>query len=91
MSIERTPHEWSKEALFAKAQRYVEEMLSKEHCDWQFGFWSVLALEMLIRAALARISPALLADGKEWNNVLFAVGRAPNKTKFTPKSAGIRA
>ena len=89
MSIARTPHEWSKEAFFAKAQRYVEEMLSNDPSEWQFGFWSALALEMMVKAALASISPTLIADGKEWNNVLFAAGRQPNQKKFSPKSADL--
>ena len=89
MSIQRTPHEWSKDALFTKAQRYVTEMYLKEQDSWQFGFWSALSLEMLVRASLANISPALIADGKDWNSILFAVGKEPNQKKFTPRSAGI--
>lgn len=89
MNIQKTPHEWSKDALFSKAQRYVEEMFSQERSSWQFGFWSALSLEMLARASLAQISPALLADGKDWNNILYAVGTEPNQKKFIPKSADI--
>ena len=89
MNVTRTPHEWSKDALFSKAQRYAEEMHENEHGEWKFGFWSALTLEMLIRAALSSISPSLVADGKDWNNLLYAVGRDPNAQKFTPKSADI--
>lgn len=91
MSIERTPNEWSKESLFAKAQRYFDEMSNCEAGTWQYGFWSALALEMLVRAALASISPALVADGRDWNNILFAVGQQPTAKKFRPKSADISA
>lgn len=89
MIIERTAHEWSKEALFAKAQRYTEKMIEKDPSDWEFGFWSALALEMLVRTSIANISPALVADGKDWNSILYAVGKTPNQSKFTPKSAAI--
>ena len=89
MIIERTAHEWSKEALFSKAQRYIEKMMEKDPSDWEFGFWSALALEMLVRASISNISPALVADGKDWSSILYAVGKTPNQSKFTPKSAAI--
>lgn len=89
MNASRTAHEWSKDALFTKAQRYVETMMEKEYSDWEFGFWSALTLEILVRAAISNISPALVADGKDWNNILYAVGTDPNQQKFTPKSADI--
>ena len=89
MNAKRTAHEWSKGALFSKAQRYTETMMEKDHSDWEFGFWSALALEMLVRASISNISPALVADGKDWNNILYAVGNNPNQQKFTPKSADI--
>jgi hypothetical protein len=85
----QTPHEWSKDALLAKAQRYAEEMLSHPRDDWKFAFWSSLALEVLARAALANVSPALLADPKDWNNLYFALGNAPKAAKFSPKSLDI--
>ncbi|MGX1203535.1 hypothetical protein [Marinobacter sp. MBR-105] len=89
MTAQRTAHEWSKDALFSKAQRYADIMADKNHSDWEFGFWSALTLEVLVRASIANISPALLADGKDWNNVLYAVGVEPNQQKFTPKSSDI--
>lgn len=89
MSATRTAHEWSKDALFSKAQRYAEIMLEKNHSDWEFGFWSALTLEILVRASISNISPVLVADGKDWNNILYAVGTDPNQKKFSPKSADI--
>lgn len=89
MKVEKTVHEWSKEALFAKAQRYVERMLEKDPLDWEFSFWSALILEMLIRASLAKISPTLVANGSDWNNLYYAIGLTPNQKKFVPKSANI--
>jgi len=57
---QQTPHAWSRDALLVKAQRYAEQMLSNPRESWQFAFWSSLALELLARAALASVSPALL-------------------------------
>jgi hypothetical protein len=85
----KLPHIWSKEALLAKAQRYAEEMLDHDRDDWRFAFWSSLALELLARAALANISPALLAEHKDWNNLYFALGHSPKTKKFVPNSIGI--
>jgi hypothetical protein len=70
----RTPHEWSKASFVEKAQRYATLMHAQRREDWQFGFWSALCLEMLVRATVARVSPALLADSKDWGNLRFALG-----------------
>jgi predicted RNA-binding Zn-ribbon protein involved in translation (DUF1610 family) len=80
------PHEWSQDALLNKAQRYADTMLEQDRDSWKFGFWSALTLEMLARAALTAISPTLIADNKDWNNIYFALGYPPNEKKFTPKS-----
>lgn len=61
-------------------------MLETNRDDWRFALWSSLALELLARAALAKISPALLAEPKDWNNLLFAIGLSPTAKRFTPKS-----
>lgn len=81
-----TLHEWSKDALLAKAQLYAETMFSHPRDDWRFGFWSALTLEILGRAALANISPTLLAEPKEWENHYYALGYAPRTSRFVPKS-----
>lgn len=83
------PHSWSKDALLAKAQRYVELMLAHPHDDWRCAFWSALSLELLARAALAHVSPVLLADSKDWNNTYHALGFTPTTSKFVPKSIDI--
>lgn len=61
-------------------------MLDHSHSDWRYGFWSALALEMLGRAALSNISPALVANGQSWENIYFALGYQPNVSKFQPKT-----
>ncbi|MDX2054556.1 MAG: hypothetical protein SFV15_19300 [Polyangiaceae bacterium] len=84
------PHAWSKDALLAKAQRFAEEMASNTPDDWRFMLWSTLALELLARAALANVSPTLLAE-KEWPNVYYALGHQPKTNKFVPRSIDITA
>ena len=79
-------HPWSRNALLAKAHRYAQEMLSHSRDDWHFGLTSTFVLEFLARAALANVSPTLLADGKDWNNVYFALGHTPTVSKFLPRS-----
>lgn len=89
MSAPQLPHEWSHDQFLIKAQRYASKMLEQDQDSWEFGFWSALILEMLARAALSSISPTLLADGKDWNNIYYALGNQPSATKFVPRSANI--
>src|SRR5262245_52386393 len=84
---QKTNHEWSKEALFAKAQVFAESMAENDDTDRKFGLWSAFTLEMLIRSAVSAVSPILIADKEDWANLLFALGVQPKKPKFVPKSA----
>lgn len=87
--IEKTVHEWSKEALLSKAQNYASIMHNQDYADWQFGFWSSLTLEILLRATLSHVSISLIADPKDFNNLLYAIQSKSIKKKFTPKSIDI--
>lgn len=87
--MKKSNHEWSKDAFFSKAQLYSEVMAEHEGSNWQFGLWSAFVLEMLIRAGIAATSPVLIADNKDWNNLLYALDQAPKKPRFVPKSATI--
>ncbi|MGO7169502.1 hypothetical protein AB9F47_20825 [Rhizobium leguminosarum] len=85
-----TPENWSAEALFLKAQRYAERMAASDSDGWEHALWSSLALELLARAALSNVSPALLADNeKGWSNLFHAMGYKPTEKKFAPKSIAI--
>ena len=53
--------------------------------DWEYAFYSSLSLEFLCRAAVAHVSPTLLAD-KGWRNTYYALGNPPASTT-APKSA----
>ncbi len=87
--MKKINHEWSQESLFSKAQIYAEVMLEHQDTNWQFGLWSAFVLEMLIRATVANISPVLIADNKDWNNLLYALDEPIKKSKFVAKSASI--
>lgn len=80
-------HGWSEDALFNKALVYVQKMEQHNADDWEYGFWSSLSIEFLCRAAIAHVSPTLLADRKDWRNTHYALGNAPMSKKFVPKSA----
>ena len=48
-----------------------------------FPFWSILALDLLARASLAKLHSVLLADPREGNNILYAFGYGDPKTAKT--------
>lgn len=77
-------HPWSVRSLVGKAALYIDRMESVTADDWQYGLWSALGLELLARAALAKISPTLLAD--DWRNVSYALGHPSMVKKFSPAS-----
>lgn len=86
----QTPASHDPEALFVKAERYVQQMDELDSDDWQYALWSSLALELLARAALANVSPALLTESdKNWSNLYHALGFTPIEEKFSPKSIAI--
>jgi hypothetical protein len=66
-------------------------MLKHPKDDWRFALWSTLALELLGRAALAKVNPALLAEGKDWNNLYYSLGFTPTANRFVPKSIDVTA
>lgn len=89
MEITKSSNGWSNESFLNKARRYASIMKEQDRDSWLFGFWSALTLEMIARATLTKISPVLIADGKEWNNIYFALGFKPGVSKFSEKSVGI--
>jgi hypothetical protein len=80
---------WDESTLWAKAVLYTRLATESDRESWLYPFWSSLALEFTARAALAHVSPTLLADTSSGDagNLLYALGRAP----FSPglKSIGI--
>ena len=86
------PHPWSSDALLAKAQKCAESLAGLTRDDWRFGLWSAFVLELLLRAALSKVSPTLLAaaDRGEWQQLVFALGQTPTASKFVPRSIPTR-
>lgn len=67
---------WDYDSLWQKAKLYVQRAMDEDRDGPLFPFWSTLALELLARATLAKIHPALLADPqhKQGESVLYACG-----------------
>lgn len=86
-----TPQVWDPKALYVKAERYVQQMAAHSSDDWEYALWSSLALELLARAALANVSPALLADDdkQSFSSLSHALGFPSTEEKFSPKSIAI--
>lgn len=85
-----TPAAFDPAALYSKAQLYIQQMGNFTNQDSLHALWSSLALELLARAALANVSPALLAETeKQWATLYFALGFSPTEPKFTPKSIAV--
>lgn len=81
------PTLWAPDALYNKAERYVQHMGAHDSDEWEYALWSSFALEFLARAALANVSPALLAEtDKSWSSLYHALGFTPTEEKYTPKS-----
>jgi len=53
---------WERDPLWAKARLYFERAFEEPRDDPRFGLWCSLGLELLGRAALASVSPTLLAE-----------------------------
>lgn len=72
---------WERDPLWAKARLYFERAFAESAADPRFGLWCSLALELLARAALASVSPTLLAEpDREHKFLLLALNRGSEKT-----------
>src|SRR4029077_967560 len=68
--------------LWAKARLYFERAFEESGDDPLFGLWCSLALELLGRAALASVSPTLLAEpDRDHRFLLHALNRGSEKTQ----------
>ncbi|HWF37567.1 MAG TPA: hypothetical protein VG322_03550 [Candidatus Acidoferrales bacterium] len=69
---------WERDPLWAKARLFLERAFEQPADDPRFGLWCSLGLELLARAAVASVSPALLAEPhREHQNLLYALGVGP--------------
>jgi hypothetical protein len=84
--VTNPPDIWSEEALIRKATVYVERASDMEPGTGLEQLWSLMGLELLARAAVARVHPALLADPQDGSHLLYAFGYGEPKP---PKSVPI--
>ena len=76
---------WDFDVLWEKAKLYVARAATEEQEGPLFPFWSILALELLARAVLASVHPALLADPRDGSNLLYAFGHGqPERPRSVP-------
>ena len=72
---------WDYDSLYNKAKVYVRKALEHEQPESEeVPLWSVLALELLSRATLAKVHPALLADPRDGGSLLHACGYPSKKS-----------
>jgi hypothetical protein len=65
---------WEREPLWAKAKLFFDRAFEERREDPLFGLWCSLGLELLARAAVASVNPALLADpDPDQKNLLYAL------------------
>jgi hypothetical protein len=66
---------WEYEALWNKSKVYVSRAQENQGDGGLFAFWSLLAFELLARATLAKVHPALLAEPIEsGDHLMYAFG-----------------
>ncbi|WP_233858339.1 hypothetical protein [Paraburkholderia sp. HD33-4] len=73
-----------------KARLYPERTNRSEVTSADYALESTICLEMLARAALASVSPVLLAEDRDWRNLSYAFGHTPTSKKFVPGSIGVK-
>ncbi|MFC6152341.1 hypothetical protein [Nocardioides yefusunii] len=73
------------DALFLKAKLFLNRALEEDEQSFdEKALWAALALELLAKAALARVSPLLIAEpNEEGRNLLIAAGLIEGTGQFT--------
>jgi hypothetical protein len=71
---------WERDPLWAKARLFFERAFEHSSDDSLFGLWCALGLELLARAAVASVSPTLLAEPDPGQRFLLqALNRGQDK------------
>lgn len=66
---------WERKPLWDKATLYMERAMAQDREQETFGLWAAMALELLTRSAVSKISPTLLAEpDRDQKNILHALG-----------------
>lgn len=85
-----SPAPYDHNALWLKAKLFINRAMddTEERSFDERALWACLALELLAKAALARISPLLIADPKEdGTNLLVASGLLEGDARFVSVGA----
>ncbi len=75
---------WNYDSLWQKAKVYAERAMRERRDGPLFPFWCSLTLEFLARAALAKVHPALLADPRGDESMLYAFNYPAKQPKSVP-------
>jgi hypothetical protein len=76
---------WERDPLWAKAKLFLERAFEYPADDPQHGLWCSFGLELLARAAVASVSPTLLAEpDRDHQNLLHALGVGPKLSAPNP-------
>ena len=71
---------WERDPLWAKSKLFFENAFSCPRDEPNFGLWCALGLELLARAAIASVSPTLLAEpDSSQKNLLHALNRGSDR------------
>lgn len=73
------------DALWTKAKLFLNRAMDQDSRSFdEQALWAALALELLAKAALARVSPLLIAEpNEEGTNLLIASGLVKGEARFT--------
>jgi hypothetical protein len=89
--VTEPPDIWSEEPLLGKARVYIDRAAAVEAGSSLEALWSLIALELLARAALARVHPVLMADPQDGSHLLYAFGYGePRPPKSVPAAMVFR-
>ncbi|MFI6803343.1 hypothetical protein [Streptosporangium canum] len=79
------------EALWIKAKLFINRAMDDDFRSFdEQALWAALALELLAKAALAKVSPLLVAEPiEEGTNLLIATGLVAGDARFTSVKANI--
>lgn len=81
---------WEAQALYDKAERYIQQAQALNKDGWDYALWTSLSMELLARAALSNVHPALLAEqDKSGGNLISALGFPLFESGSAPKSIAI--
>ncbi len=80
---------WDPDALFIKAKLFLNHAMDDDSRQFdEQALWASLALELLAKAALAKVSPVLIAvPTEEGNSLLVASGLVEGDVRFTSVQA----